>query len=331
MVGGGVSGLTCAVVLAELGLEVEVRAREAAPQTTSAVAAALWYPYKAGPPDAVARWSRASYRVFCDLARDPATGVAIRPGLELLPEPMGEEPWREDLLGLRQARASELRPGYGYGWVFESPVIEMPVYLEWLTARLYARGGFLRQVEVRSLEELAVEADLVVNCAGLGARELTGDATMVPVRGQVLRVERCGVTRFTLDDHNPAGVTYVVPRSHDCVLGGSAHEGRDDLALDEREAQEILARCRGLEPRLAHAAVLGVGIGVRPWRAEVRLEAERLGGGIVIHDYGHGGAGVTLSWGCARDVGAFAQQTFPACRASSDARATGQRASSDAR
>ena len=310
MVGGGVSGLTCGALLAELGFAVEVRAREPAPQTTSAVAAALWYPWRAGPPEAVTRWSRESYADFCELARDPSTGVAVRPGIELLPEPGVDQPWRADLLGLRPARASELRPGYLYGWVFEAPIVEMPVYLEWLTARMYAHGGRLTQAEVRSLEDVARECDLVVNCAGLGARELADDATLVPVRGQVLRVERCGLTSFALDDHDPAGVTYVVPRSHDCVLGGSAHEGRDDLALDEREAQEILARCRRLEPRLEGAAVLGVGIGVRPCRPEVRLEAERLGHAVVIHDYGHGGSGVTLSWGCARDVARFAEQAF---------------------
>ena len=117
----------------------------------------------------------------------------------------------------------------------------MPIYLEWLTAGLHAHGGRLAQAEVRDLEDLGRECDLVVNCAGLGARELVRDPTVVPIRGQVLRVERCGITSFTLDDYNPEGVTYVVPRSHDCVLGGSAHEGRDDLALDEREVLEILS------------------------------------------------------------------------------------------
>jgi len=310
VVGGGVCGLTCGVVLAEVGLRVEVRARELAPQTTSAVAAAIWHPHKAGPPQEVGRWSRQSYATFLELARDPSTGVFVRSGIELVPGPGDDAPWRTDLLGLRQARASELLPGHGYGWVFETPIVEMPIYLEWLTARLHALGGRLVQAEVRSLEDVARECDLVVNCAGMGARELTGDATLVPIRGQVLRVERCGLTSFTLDDYNPAGVTYVVPRSHDCVLGGSAHEGRDDLALDEREAQEILVRCRRLEPRLERAAVLGVGIGVRPFRPQVRLEAEPVGRAIVIHDYGHGGAGVTLSWGCAHDVGAFAARAF---------------------
>jgi D-amino-acid oxidase len=44
-------------------------------------------------------------------------------------------------------------------------------------------------------------------------------------------------------------------------------------------------------------------VGLRPVRPSVRLEAEALGGGRrLLHNYGHGGAGVTLSWGCALDV-----------------------------
>ena len=53
---------------------------------------------------------------------------------------------------------------------------------------------------------------------------------------------------------------------------------------------------------LAHAAVLGVSVGLRPCRAVVRLELEEIGEQRVIHNYGHGGAGVTLSWGCAEEV-----------------------------
>jgi D-amino-acid oxidase len=301
VVGGGVSGLTCALELAALGLRVEVRARELAQGTTSAVAAAIWYPYKAGPPEAVARWARASYAVFERLARDPATGVRMRSGVELLPEAVPAA-WRSELRGLRPALASELSGRARCGWVYDAPVVEMPVYLEWLTRQVLARGVRIVQAEVRSLDELARECELVADCAGLGARELAGDPSMLGVRGQVVRVERNGVERFSLDDYDPAVITYVVPRTSDCILGGSAQEGREDLAPDAAEAQQIVERCRRLEPKLASATVLGTSIGVRPWRPEVRLEAEVRGRALVVHDYGHGGAGVTLSWGCAREV-----------------------------
>jgi D-amino-acid oxidase len=211
---------------------------------------------------------------------------------------------------MRPALESELRGRAQCGWVYEAPVIEMPVYLQWLTSQVLARGVRIVQAEVSSLDELARECELVADCAGLGARELAGDASMLGIRGQVVRVERSGVERFSLDDYDPAVITYVVPRSRDCILGGSAQEGREDVAADPAEAQQIVERCRRLEPKLAGASVLGTAIGVRPWRPQVRLEAEVRGPALVVHDYGHGGAGVTLSWGCARDVAQIAARAL---------------------
>jgi D-amino-acid oxidase len=75
-----------------------------------------------------------------------------------------------------------------------------------------------------------------------------------------------------------------------------------DTAVDPGTAQAILARCVALEPDLADARVLSHAVGLRPGRPEPRLETERRDGGVVVHNYGHGGGGVTLSWGCAEEV-----------------------------
>jgi D-amino-acid oxidase len=93
-----------------------------------------------------------------------------------------------------------------------------------------------------------------------------------------------------------------VPRSQDIVLGGTAQEGDERLAPDQATAAAILERCARLEPRLRGAEVLEHKVGLRPGRPSVRLEAERRAGGLLVHNYGHGGAGVTLSWGCADEV-----------------------------
>jgi D-amino-acid oxidase len=47
---------------------------------------------------------------------------------------------------------------------------------------------------------------------------------------------------------------------------------------------------------------LGHRVGLRPARPGDRLELDAIGGTAVVHNYGHGGAGVTLSWGCAEAV-----------------------------
>ena len=76
-------------------------------------------------------------------------------------------------------------------------------------------------------------------------------------------------------------------------------------------ADRILRDCAAIEPRLTGARVLAHRVGLRPARPTVRLEAEPAapgGGPPIVHNYGHGGAGVSLSWGCAREAAALAAE-----------------------
>jgi D-amino-acid oxidase len=180
---------------------------------------------------------------------------------------------------------------YADGWSFVAPVVEMPRYLAWLTARVEEAGGTLTRMALAHLPEGA----LVVNCAGLGARALAGDPSVTPVRGQVVVVEQVGLEEWWLAEDGP---TYVIPRSRDIVLGGTDDAGEWDRAPSALVAADILRRATALVPALAGAAVLRHRVGLRPSRPAVRLERA----GDVIHCYGHGGAGVTLAWGCADEV-----------------------------
>jgi D-amino-acid oxidase len=303
VIGCGVSGLSSGIRLLEAGFAVQIWARDLPPRTTSNVAAAIWYPYKAYPEHLVVGWSAATYADFVQLAQVPGTGVTQRWGSEIFPWAVEDPWWRAAVPGFRRATAGELPAGYQDGYVFEAPVIEMPVYLAFLMRRFESLGG---QIEVRrlaSVDEAFAHSDRVIDCAGLGARELVGDRTLTPIRGQVVRVAQVGIERFWLDDHSQGGITYIVPRANDCILGGTADEGSEDLAPDEATAAAIVARCVALEPRLRDAAILEHKVGLRPARPSVRLEAEQWAPGKqLVHNYGHGGAGVTLSWGCAAEV-----------------------------
>jgi D-amino-acid oxidase len=124
----------------------------------------------------------------------------------------------------------------------------------------------------------------------------------VPVRGQVVYVEQNGVEEWLLDQADAERLVYVVPRERDVVLGGTAVEGAEDTRPDPEVAEAIRARCVAALPALSGARVLGTRVGLRPARPAVRLEAEGRAGGTVVHCYGHGGAGVTLAWGCAEEV-----------------------------
>ncbi|MBA2774865.1 MAG: FAD-dependent oxidoreductase [Nocardioidaceae bacterium] len=298
VLGAGVNGLTAGVRLAEAGLQVDLLARELPLETTSSVAAALWYPYLAEPRERVFAWAQRSYDEFVQVAATPDSGVALRSGTELLRELLEDPWWAAAVPDL--TRVKHVPTPYRDGWSFTAPVVEMPVYLRWLQRRLEEAGGTLTRMALPGLPD---HADLVVNCAGLGARLLAGDDTLHPVRGQVVRVEQVGVERWLLDGSEP---TYVVPRSDDIILGGTETEGGWDRRPDPQVARDIVARATALVPELAGARVLGHRVGLRPARPSVRLELEDRAGHPVIHCYGHGGAGVTTSWGCADEVLALA-------------------------
>lgn len=264
VVGAGVSGLTCAAVLSEVGAEVTVFAREIE-RMTSAVAAAIWYPYNIKPPEDVERWSRQSYAKFEELARVPGTGVSM--------------------VDFDMA---------GEG-VMRVPLIETPIYLPWLRRNL--------RIEQRTIANFAeVHADVIVNCAGLGAGALCDDKTVTPGRGVILKTENPGIVRHMARVEGTT-LTYVLTRTNDIVLGGT-DEPTDSEDVPPELAREIYARCVAVEPRLPADYVIDFGF--RPERDEVRLERE----GNVIHNYGHGGAGFTVSWGCAYDVLALYRQVI---------------------
>jgi D-amino-acid oxidase len=311
VLGGGVSGLSCAVALLEAGHDVVLWARQMPPHTTSNVAAAFWYPYRADPPDRVLGWAKTSHARFVAIAEDERSGVGRRPAVELVDPDAAWPSWAEAVPSLRSARPDELPPGARAGLWFDGIVIDMRRYLEWLRERVTAKGGVVTLREVGDLREALAVRQVVVNCTGLGARELCDDRELFPIRGQLVRVQDPGLAAVILDERTAGEITYVVPRGDDVVLGGTSEVGDDDLTVRPDATASILARCTALAPLLARAPVVAHVVGLRPGRSTVRLEAERIAGGLVVHDYGHGGAGVTLSWGCAAEVVALVHVEAP--------------------
>jgi D-amino-acid oxidase len=296
VIGAGVIGLTSAVALLQRGHKVRVLAQDFAWRTTSAVAAAIWFPYEAHPPARVHRWAKVTYDVFAQLAQTKGTGVVMTEGV-VHARASTPSPWWRALAPAHRPAAGALPAGVLTADVFTVPVAEMPIYLQYLVGEIQRLGGCIEQHTLAALTD--VDAPCIVHCAGLGARALARDDEVFPIRGQVVCTERA-VDHFVIDDDHPAGVTYIIPRSNDCVLGGTAQHGADDLAADAAQTAAIRARCAELRPALAGAAVREVKVGLRPGRTSVRLQAEPTAGGRrVIHNYGHGGAGMTLSWGCA--------------------------------
>ena len=148
VVGAGVVGLTCAVRLLEDGHRVDVLARDLPLETTSAVAAAIWYPYRASPFERVLSWSARSYEVFVGLADVAGAGVALRGGVEVFATPQDDPWWRPAVPHLDHV---EPPSGYADAWTFLAPVVEMPVYLTWLTSRIGELGGTITRLNLPAL------------------------------------------------------------------------------------------------------------------------------------------------------------------------------------
>jgi D-amino-acid oxidase len=310
ILGAGVSGLTTAISLIDAGCKVRVVAADPTEATTSYLAAAVWFPTHAGPPDRVAAWSATTYDVLAAQATQDVPGVMMRESLALYREPPGRPDWAAAVRSVRAATPDELPPGYRHGLRFVVPMVEMPKYLPWLIGQFTSRGGQLDRRRVGSLAEVAdVDTDVVVNCSGIAARKLVGDNSVYPVRGQIVRVTNPGVTMSVRDEHHPGGRAYVHPRSEDCILGGTLDVNDWDTAINPATSAAIIERCREIVPALRDATVIEALVGLRPGRPTVRVEEDDVdedhavdSNVRILHNYGHGGSGITISWGCASEI-----------------------------
>lgn len=299
VVGGGVVGLTSALELARAGHRVRCVRDLPVAATVSSVAGGLWFPYHVDPRDRVDAWGAVALARFADLASDPASGVMMREGL-LVERTPADRWWTTSVPSWREASAAELPPGATGGVVATVPLVTMPVFLPWLEAQCAAAGVRFEQAYVRSLDDL--EGDVVVVAAGLRSGALVDDDAGMPSRGQVALLENPGLTRWLVDDDHPDGLLYVLPHPGWVVCGGTDVSGSWDTEPDPQVHDAIVRRVREAVPALATARVIGPRVGLRPVAPEVSLTASDIGGRVVVTNHGHGGAGVTLSWGCAEEV-----------------------------
>ncbi|WP_280301665.1 FAD-dependent oxidoreductase, partial [Nocardia abscessus] len=261
-----------------------------------------------GPADRVRAWSETTFEHLAGLAADDAPGVRMCASMALYREEPAMPAWARSVRSFRAADRNELPPGYRFGFRFEVPLVEMPTYLPFLSAQVDAAGARRVLRTVARLGDLAdLAPDVVVNCAGLRSAELVGDPEVYPIRGQIVRVANPGLSVSVRDEAHPLGRAYVHPRANDCVLGGSLDTGEWDTTPNPDLTRSILRRCRELAPALADSEVLGAVVGLRPGRREVRVELDTtvLPGIPVVHNYGHGGSGITIGHGCALESAAL--------------------------
>jgi D-amino-acid oxidase len=306
VVGAGVSGLTTAICLAEAGLQVTVLAATPPAETTSSVAGAIWGPHLVETSARTARWRRETLAVLRELATDPSTGVKMATGVLASRSGPVAEPldWLPELGGASPCFPADLPGGFSSGWRYAAPLAHMPAHLGYLRARFENAGGTVEVATVASLPGAARErgARAAVNCTGTGARDLVPDPAVTPFRGQVVVAANPGISEFFIGlADSSRDLVYLFPHGDTVILGGTEVAGDWNTEPDPAVAERILADCTAAEPRLRGARILAHRVGLRPFRPQIRLEAEPgPPGPLVVHNYGHGGAGITMSWGCAR-------------------------------
>ena len=314
IIGAGVSGLTCGIVLAKHGYRTAIFANEIGQQTTSSVAAAVWFPYHVEPAGRVIPLALKTYQTLLDLARIPKSGVSViesrqylRSGQIEIPDwaiPLGAQLLSPAATGLSPVRDCAQHGGCSFesGFSLRTPLTDTTIYLDYLATRFRKSGGEIHvNARLERLEDVDRKFDLVINCAGIGARELVHDLDLEPHRGQVAIVPKIAdLSCAIVCDDEP--LMYAIPRTNDCVFGGT-NELSHNLAADPATTSRIVAECSRVL-NIEKPRVLAERVGLRPFRKSgVRLERDRLRDGrAVIHNYGYGGAGFTLSWGCAREV-----------------------------
>ncbi len=305
ILGAGVSGLTCAVVLAERGYRSAIFAEQVGSGTTSAAAAAIWYPYDAGPSDKAIAWALKTYHTLLDLAPDRRSGVSIIEVRNF--SRIGEIEIPEWALPLGARRLCEIPEAFASGFGLNVPLMDTTIYLDYLAQRFRDTGGEIHSNRcLAKLEEVDPAFDLVINCTGIGAGTLVQDSELEPHRGQVAIVPKIDLPgAIACDD---SSLIYAIPRTNDCVFGGT-NQLSDDCTVDPSATARIVAECSRVL-NINKPDVLGERVGIRPFRRSgVRVERAQLRDGrALIHDYGHGGSGFTFSWGCAEAVAALAAE-----------------------
>jgi D-amino-acid oxidase len=304
VIGAGISGMSSAYELSKAGHAVSVFAKAFSPDITSNRAAAFWLPYHVRNDKRGTEWCRRSYDVYRELSADPATGISMKQLIKVVADDVVEidRSWKDFMPpgSYHPMAPSQLLPGYAEGDEAEVPLIETQIFLPWLQEQLVSAGVSFRRQEIVAFDQLD-DHDLVVNCAGLGARELCHDLELIPYRGQVaLLSPKAGLPIF-LDNEKPQ---YIVPRKDAIIIGGTYEENIFEEVTEPKTIEFLLQKAFTIYPELQKQEYLGSWAGLRPHRAEVRLEREN----NIIHNYGHGGSGFTLAFGCAADVVKLAAQ-----------------------
>lgn len=309
-------GISAALAILEEipSCSVTVIAENFSPNTTGDVAGGMWGPFSTAdtPSDIINEWSRITWdKMYSWHQSSEASewGVSLSSGACLGNMATPTPSWSDIPLQyttLSPSQAAKYSPQFTSGCAFTTLFAEPCLFLPKMMQEITRRGGVFVQKRLQSLGEVAADSDIIINCSGLGARSLVGDKDVIPARGQLVRVHAPWIKTFMCDER-PETFAYVLPNINTVSLGGTFDMDNWSTEADPSITDTILARARKLVPSLQKAEVVSVTVGLRPFRKQgprVQLEEMTFQETTVqvIHNYGHGGSGITMMWGCAMEV-----------------------------
>ncbi|KAK3794631.1 hypothetical protein RRG08_003777 [Elysia crispata] len=327
ILGAGINGLSSAVCVQQACplAQVQLVAEHFSPDTTGDGSAGFWAPHLMSDKsaDMVKRVSAVTYEHLVKLAYSPLAGllkIQMLSGYCLYSKPADsseEVPtWFEILESYRNLTEKEMLrfPKENNGVFYTTVTVDVTAYMAWLMKRFKELGGTIRQARIEKIEEIAGDCDILINCSALSSRYLFNDKEIKPVRGQVWKIRAPWIKHFYIFDDHVLEHPYILPGVDFVTVGGNAQEGSWKTQPDPDEARRIWDKAVERLPPLQYATPLRSWAGLRPWRENPRLESDTIdvqGRNIkVIHNYGHGGSGVTMHWGCALEVTAMVLETL---------------------
>lgn len=330
IVGGGVIGLCCALELS-MKHEVSIFAEKLGVQSDSVKATAVWHVYLVPETEKILNWAQFTLQKLINLSlANSDVGVETIAGVELFRKnPKVIPSWShipkffqmltvDEVASFNDYAKTDLSEDEIYllknkpvlwGYHIQVPAADMYKYLTWLEKNVISNGVHIINERIDNFNRFEKDFDLVVNCSGFGARELVNDLDFEVYKGQyyVIKATSTSPKNYIGDDDHPGGMAYMIPRANEIMIGGCAEKNIENLELT-LTWPEVINRAGLYVPWLKqHLNAIESGhtvVGIRPCRTSgVRLELDTNIAKIpVIHNYGHGGSGFSLSWGCAEAV-----------------------------
>jgi len=320
VIGAGVIGVSSAFQIQQKfpQIQVDLIAEKFSPKNTSDVAAGYWRPPNVSQnlQGKYLQWAlktkENALKVLKNDTEAQSKGLSLCHGYHVSEKYVEKPYWKDSSLNFQMLDAKHLKlfpdfikSGFSYTTISTEGSKFIPYYMNLFKQK----GGKIIQKFVSSIDELYNDYDVIINCTGVGARTVANDEEVFPIRGYVLRVKAPWIKEYiySLDPNSLGQTMYIYPNQDWIVLGGFKQHNSYSTKFIAEEREAILEYTSKFYPSIKNAEVISEHVGFRPGRSEVRLEMVKFKDSdrkvkAVIHNYGHGGSGLTLYWGCSLDV-----------------------------